>query len=361
MMRGPVIAIAATVTALGLIRSAHAGPCTAPTPACAAQLPPRAAEPSPAPPRPALKKLQPPRRVDPGKREAFMVIGERTARCMDAGTSARVRAGSRDRPGIGRAIVGSCGRELYDWLQRESGFTEAEARQVVEDFAELSLRAELKAPPPAPPRPANRALPAAKERATPEIASEDGEFLSIFKRTARCMHQGAAARVRSGDRDEHSIGHMIVNACGQELYDRLRKDGTPEDEAVDLLDRMTVEATRNELAGAPPARPAAATPLRSTEPPIKYDWEKAKQRETRLQIEAQTVACMREGAAAMLQMGQRDRASIRSWVAGTCSASLKPWLVQREGSSEEADAALLRLADEAIGMALRGPDAILVR
>lgn len=189
-------------------------------------------------------------------------------------------------------------------------------------------------------------------------AKKRDEFLSEFERAVGCMHRGAEARVGSGDRDEHGIGHTIINACGQELYERLRNDGVSEDDAVGLLDTMTVEAIRTARTA---AQTAAAEPPGPAEPRIEYDAQKARDRDIFLQLDGRTTQCMREGAVAQLRQGARERSQILEWTSHVCARPLFLFMTgQLHRPAKEVDAYLNALAGQALNAALRGTDSISV-
>lgn len=109
--------------------------------------------------------------------------------------------------------------------------------------------------------------------------------------------------------------------------------------------------------------PACARQLPPPKPQgdIQFDVQRARDRDTFLQLYAETAACMREGAVAMLRYGSRDSEAIKLWTTKTCGNPLNNWLMDKEHMSDrQAAIFLLAMAGKGLDAALRGPDAIIV-
>lgn len=112
----------------------------------------------------------------------------------------------------------------------------------------------------------------------------------------------------------------------------------------------------------PPPKPQPKPQPKPHQGDIHFDVQRARDRDTFLQLYAQTAACMREGSVAMLRYGSRDSDDIKLWLVKTCGNPLYSWLTDKEHFSDRKAATfLLGLAGKGLDAALRGPDEIIVR
>jgi hypothetical protein len=220
----------------------------------------------------------------------------------------------------------------------------------------LTLPPTKTAEPPRALQQASSGTPSAKQQATSGTPTKRDELLSLFKRTASCMHRVAQARVRLGDRDELSIGHTITSPCGQDLYDWLLRSGEPQAEAAELVSSMSLEAVRIALA----AGPMPPTTAEEHAEPLPRFGDIQKQNAFR-KVYAEAQACMREASVAGTQFSS-GRAVAR-FSAHACGGGLRAWLHWQEKSITDAqiNAWLLAMAYQSLDAALRGPDSLSVR